>query len=141
MPLIVEETLDQRAASAGSQLPLSMPRSDARQDLIDSLTCATSFFAPPHVQLQEVAICFGGRLMRGNRAQKACLHSPHTTHVFHWHRQPCYIITHRVSFAQVHSSSYRAFDSINYPPLATLGVDVDWNMPYLLKVPPPLKPS
>ncbi|CAL8461743.1 g1274 [Coccomyxa elongata] len=88
----------------GSQLPLSMPRSDARQNLIDSLTCATSFFAPPHVQLQEVAICFGGRLMRGNRAQK------------------------------VHSSSYRAFDSINYPPLATLGVDVDWNMPYLLKV-------
>lgn len=35
---------------------------------------------------------------------------------------------------QVHSSSYRAFDSINYPPLATLGVDVDWNMAYLLKV-------
>lgn len=58
------------AAPAGSQLPLSMPRSDARQNLIDSLTCATSFFAPPHTQLQEVAICFGGRLMRGNRAQK-----------------------------------------------------------------------
>ncbi len=36
---------------------------------------------------------------------------------------------------QVHSSTYRAFDSINYPPLATLGVDVDWNMSYLLKVP------
>ncbi|EIE25265.1 Asparaginase/glutaminase [Coccomyxa subellipsoidea C-169] len=88
----------------GSQLPLSMPRSDARQNLIDSVTCATSFFAPPHTQLQEVAICFGGRLMRGNRAQK------------------------------VHSSTYRAFDSINYPPLATLGVDVDWNMSYLLKV-------
>lgn len=54
----------------GSQLPLSMPRSDARQNLIDSLTCATSFFTPPHTQLQEVAICFGGRLMRGNRTQK-----------------------------------------------------------------------
>ena len=36
--------------------------------------------------------------------------------------------------AQVHSSSYRAFDSINYPPLAVLGVDVDWNLPNLLKV-------
>ena len=47
-----------------------MPRSDARQNLIDSITCATAFFTPPHVLLQEVAICFGGRLMRGNCAQK-----------------------------------------------------------------------
>lgn len=36
----------------GSQLPLAMPRSDARQNLIDSLTCATSSFNPPHVSLQ-----------------------------------------------------------------------------------------
>ncbi|CAK0783848.1 hypothetical protein CVIRNUC_007048 [Coccomyxa viridis] len=88
----------------GSQLPLAMPRSDARQNLIDSMTCATAFFTPPHVLLQEVAICFGGRLMRGNRTQK------------------------------VHSNSYRAFDSINYAPLATLGVDVDWNPGQLLQV-------
>ncbi|CAL5222569.1 g4953 [Coccomyxa viridis] len=88
----------------GSQLPLAMPRSDARQNLIDSLTCATAFFTPPHVLLQEVAICFGGRLMRGNCAQK------------------------------VHSNSYRAFDSINHPPLAILGVEVDWNASQMLKV-------
>ena len=56
-----------------------MPRSDARQNLIDSLTCATAFFTSPHVLLQEVAICFGGRLMRGNRTQKVtvCLHRAH----------------------------------------------------------------
>lgn len=36
----------------GSQLPLAMPRSDARQNLIDSLTCATASFNPPHVNLQ-----------------------------------------------------------------------------------------
>ncbi len=42
----------------------------ARQNLLDSLCCATASFSPPHVHLQEVAICFGGRLMRGNRAQK-----------------------------------------------------------------------
>ena len=35
---------------------------------------------------------------------------------------------------QVHSNSYRAFDSINYAPLATLGVDVDWNPGQLLQV-------
>jgi L-asparaginase/Glu-tRNA(Gln) amidotransferase subunit D len=58
---------------------------------------------------QEVAVCFGARLMRGNRVQK------------------------------VHSSAYRAFDSLTYPPLATLGVDVEWGHRYLLQVrrPPP----
>lgn len=38
--------------SAGSQVPLTLPRSDARQNLVDALTCATSFFNPPHVHLQ-----------------------------------------------------------------------------------------
>ena len=64
--------------------------------------------------------------------------------VFYWHRSgmntlrssSTFLLGNRVPLAQVHSSSYRAFDSINYPPLATLGVDVDWNLPYLLKVSP-----
>jgi hypothetical protein len=34
----------------------------------------------------------------------------------------------------VHSNSYRAFDSINHAPLATLGVDVEWNTSQLLQV-------
>ncbi len=54
--------------------------------------------------MQEVAVCFGARLMRGNRVQK------------------------------VHSSAYRAFDSLTYPPLATLGVDVEWAYRNLLQV-------
>lgn len=87
----------------GSQLPLAMPRSDARQNIIDSVTCLTSFFNPPHVRLQEVAVCFGGRLMRGNRVQK------------------------------VHSSFYQAFDSVNYPHLANLGVEIDWDLDALLE--------
>lgn len=88
----------------GSQLPLLMPRSDARQNLLDSITCATAPYTPPYVNLQEVAVCFGGKLMRGNRAQK------------------------------VNSSAYQAFESPSYPNLATLGVDVDWDLRYLLKV-------
>lgn len=88
----------------GSQLPLSSPRSDARQNLIDALTCATASFKPPHVApLSEVAVCFGGRLMRGNRARK------------------------------VNSSTYQAFDSPGFPHLATLGVDVEWNERFLLR--------
>ena len=35
---------------------------------------------------------------------------------------------------KVHSSSYQAFDSLNYPHLASLGVDVDWREELLLKV-------
>ena len=62
-----------RGGSPGSQLPLLMPRSDARQNLIDSLTVATAYFSPPHAALLEVAVCFGGRLMRGNRCQKVPL--------------------------------------------------------------------
>ncbi len=81
-----------------------MPRSDARQNLIDALTCATAGFAPPYVQLQEVAICFGGKLLRGNRAQK------------------------------VNSSAYQAFGSPTWPELAVLGVNVEWNRHALLHV-------
>lgn len=81
----------------GSQLPLVMPRSDARQNLIDTLTCATSGFTPPHVVCNEVSVCFGGVLLRGNRSRKT------------------------------NASSYNAFSSPTYPPLAVLGVDVDWN--------------
>ena len=80
----------------GSQLPLVMPRSDARQNLIDTLTCATAGFTPPHVHCNEVSICFGGVLLRGNRARKT------------------------------NASAYNAFSSPTYPPLAVLGVDVDW---------------
>lgn len=87
----------------GSQVPLAMPRSDARQNLIDSLTCAVAAHSPPHVSLSEVAICFGGKLLRGCRAQK------------------------------VHSSTYQAFDSPSYPPLAQLGVEIEWNKKFLLQ--------
>ena len=87
----------------GSQLPLAMPRSDARQNLLDSITCATAAFTPPHTQLTEVSICFGGRLLRGNRSQK------------------------------VNSSAYQAFDSPGYPHLADMGIEVGWNHAALLK--------
>ena len=92
----------------GSQLPLAMPRSDARQNLIDSITCATAAcltnpLSRYPVHFEEVAICFGGKLMRGNRTRK------------------------------VHSSVYQAFDSPMYPHLAELGVEVEWNHSYLLE--------
>lgn len=88
----------------GSQRPLSRTRTDARQNLIDALTCATAG------RLQEVALCFGGLLLRGNRAQK------------------------------VSSTAYRAFESPSHPPLAVLGVDVEWNEGALFKDPGVYRP-
>lgn len=88
----------------GSQRPLSRTRTDARQNLIDALTCATAG------RLQEVALCFGGLLLRGNRSQK------------------------------VSSTAYRAFDSPSHPPLAVLGVDVAWNEGALFKDPGVYRP-
>jgi len=35
----------------GSQMPLASPRTDARQNLIDALTCAVAPLTPPHVQV------------------------------------------------------------------------------------------
>jgi L-asparaginase len=56
-------------------------------------------------QLSEVALCFNQRLLRGNRATK------------------------------VSTSSFDAFDTPNYPALAELGIDVQWNLPALLPRP------
>jgi hypothetical protein len=35
------------------QVPLSSPRTDARQNLIDALTCATAITRPPHAEFME----------------------------------------------------------------------------------------
>ena len=75
----------------GSQLPLAFPRSDARQNLIDSISCAVARREDGPI-LREVAVCFGGWLLRGNRIRKD------------------------------HTSRYNAFASPNYPPLAEIGV-------------------
>lgn len=88
----------------GSQLPMMRPRSDARQNLIDSVTCATDGV------LEEFAICFGGTLLRANRAQKTS------------------------------STAYRAFSSPTHPALASLGVDVEWNKAALWKDPGVYRP-
>lgn len=75
----------------GSQLPMLRARSDARANLLDSVQCAVDGV------LEEFAICFGGTLLRANRAQKTS------------------------------STAYRAFESPTHPPLAKLGVDIEWN--------------
>jgi len=88
----------------GSQLPLAMARSDARQNIIDSLTCCVaSTSCGGDVDFREVAVCFGGKLLRGNRVRKQS------------------------------ATIYAAFESPGFAPLAKLGVGVEWNFANLLK--------
>lgn len=79
--------LDKPVILTGSQRPLAHIRSDARSNLINSLELAT-------YPIPEVAIFFGTKLLRGNRAIK------------------------------LSSTHYDAFASPNFPPLAEVGLDI-----------------
>jgi len=80
----------------GAQLPISEPRSDARENLITSLEIAgATLDGKPAVP--EVCVFFDFELLRGNRSKK------------------------------VESMQFDAFDSGNYPPLATAGVKIDYD--------------
>ncbi len=71
----------------GAQRPLAEIRTDARSNLIDAVEVATKAFP-------EVAIVFGGLVLRGNRSRKRSL------------------------------EDYRAFDSPNYPALGEVGTEL-----------------
>lgn len=80
----------------GAQLPISEPRSDARENLITSLEIAGAMVdGVPAVP--EVCVFFDFELLRGNRSKK------------------------------VESMQFDAFDSGNYPPLATAGVKIEYD--------------
>lgn len=56
----------------GSQLPLALPRSDARQNLLDSMCCATASFSPPHVHLQGKRAAASALRQALRRAASCC---------------------------------------------------------------------
>lgn len=80
----------------GAQVPMGVARSDAQQNLIAALQLAASD------AINEVALCFGRRLLRGNRATK------------------------------LSAERFDAFDSPNYPPLAEIGAEVRFDSSALL---------
>jgi L-asparaginase len=83
----------------GAQIPLCHVRNDARENLITALLIAANFKIP------EVCLCFGDKLLRGNRAVK------------------------------VDADSLDAFESPNFPPLGTVGIEIKINWDLIL--PPP----
>jgi L-asparaginase len=90
------EGLQKPVVFTGAQLPISEPRSDARENLITALDIVSSRKDGVAI-VPEVCIYFDYELLRGNRSKK------------------------------VESMQFDAFDSGNYPPLAKVGVKIDYN--------------
>lgn len=81
----------------GSQLPIGVPRTDGKENLISAVEIASAKDAEGHARVPEVCICFDSLLMRGNRTTK------------------------------VNAEVFRAFLSPNYPPLAEAGINIRYN--------------
>ncbi|HYG20055.1 MAG TPA: asparaginase [Ohtaekwangia sp.] len=90
------EGLQKPVVITGAQLPITEPRSDARENLITALDIVSSR-KDGTALVPEVCIYFDYELLRGNRSKK------------------------------VESMQFDAFDSGNYPPLAKVGVKIDYN--------------
>ena len=87
----------------GSQIPVTMLRSDARENLLTAIEIAAAVDGEGHAVIPEVTIFFEDSLMRGNRTTKK------------------------------NSEEFAAFRSYNYPPLATAGVHMRYQTHLTLK--------
>ena len=91
------ENLSKPVIFTGSQLPIGMPRTDGKENLISAVEIAAAKDAEGHALVPEVCICFDNILMRGNRTCK------------------------------MNSDNFRAFRSENLPPLAEAGIHIRYN--------------
>lgn len=87
----------------GSQLPIGEPRTDGKENLVSSVEIAAAKDRDGNAVVPEVCICFHSLLLRGNRSIKT------------------------------DATGFEAFSSPNYPPLATAGIEILYNHPYILK--------
>ncbi|NMM50713.1 asparaginase [Marinigracilibium pacificum] len=81
----------------GSQLPIGVMRSDARENFLTSLEMASAKDENGNPIVAEVCILFNSILIRGNRSKK------------------------------IRSSQFGAFKSENYPKLAEAGITIEFN--------------
>jgi len=96
LPFILQD-LQKPVIITGAQIPLCELRNDARENLITALMIAADYEIP------EVCLCFGSKLLRGNRATK------------------------------VDADGFDAFDSPNFPPLGSLGIEIRINHDLVLR--------
>lgn len=86
----------------GSQLPIGVPRTDGKENLISSVEIASAMDPSGHAVVPEVSIYFGSVLLRGNRATKTS------------------------------SENFSAFSSPNCPVLAEAGINIRYNLEHIL---------
>lgn len=97
------EGLTKPVIFTGSQLPIGVPRTDGKENLISSVEIAAAKDNYGHALVPEVCICFDNILMRGNRTTK------------------------------VNSDNFRAFSSENCPQLAEAGISIRYNQSIIRK--------
>ena len=88
------EGLSKPVILTGSQLPIGLPRTDGRENLLAAVELAAACDASGQARVQEVAVYFGSSLYRGNRVHKQS------------------------------AESLQAMVSPNFPPLAEVGVEI-----------------
>jgi L-asparaginase len=81
----------------GSQLPIGTIRTDGKENIITSIEIASTQDKEGNALIQEVAVCFQSLLFRGNRTTKVSAHA------------------------------FDAFQSPNFPQLASAGVTIKYN--------------
>lgn len=87
----------------GSQLPIGVPRTDGKENLIAAVEIASAKKADGSARVPEVAIFFDSRLLRGNRSTKYS------------------------------AEAFNAFASPNLPPLAQAGINIKYNTDIIRK--------
>ena len=99
------ENLGKPVILTGSQLPVGMIRTDARENLVTAIEIAAAKDESGRPIVPEVAIYFEYRLMRGNRTVK------------------------------VHADRFEAFRSPNWPVLAEAGIHLRYDRTSILPLP------
>ena len=89
----------------GSQLPIGVARSDARENLLTTIEIAMARRKDGLAMVPEVCVYFEYDLFRGNRVHK------------------------------MSTEDFEAFNSMNYPKLAEAGVNIKFNDNYILNPP------
>lgn len=95
------ENLCKPVVFTGSQLPVGVLRSDAKENLLTAIEIAAAYDSEGKAIVPEVTVYMDGELYRGNRATKR------------------------------NAEHFSAFNSYNYPALARAGVHITYNRPLI----------
>ncbi len=103
------ENLSKPVILTGSQLPIGVLRTDGKENLITAIELAAAQDEEGNPLVPEVCVLFGQELLRGNRTTKSS------------------------------SENFHAFTSYNYPPLARMGINMNYDFASIHKPEPGAK--